>query len=222
MENLSIKAPFTVPEGYFSALEERVLSEASLPDFRAEMPVPTDYFSVLESKIMAQVSMDKLSFEIPEQYFSEMEEQILAQVKLPEAQTLSVPASYFTDLESRILGQVSMDSYKEPAVPEGYFSALETDILQRTVAPKRFNLFRNVYRNAAAVVLIAIGAYAYWNKPVDQLSDISSAEMIAYLSEQPLMAEDLTFVLEENENLLTSEVSQDEIADYLMDNGINI
>lgn len=221
MKNLSTKAPFTVPEGYFSALEERVLSEARLPAFSAEWPVPDHYFTSLESKILSQVSMDKLHFETPSGYFPEMEEQILAQIKLADLPLPAVPQDYFSDLESRIRGQVSMEAWKVPAVPNGYFDSLETEILQKTLAPKRFTLFRNVYRNAAAVVLIGLTAYGFWNRPVDQLADVSSAEMIAYLAEQPLMAEDLTFVLEKKDNLLTSEVSEDEIADYLMDNGIN-
>jgi hypothetical protein len=222
MKNISIKAPFTVPEGYFSALEDRVLSEASLPAFKAGVPVPKDYFSSLEKNVLAQVSMDKLNFTTPPEYFSDLEKQVMAQVKIADLQQPSVPDSYFSDLENRILGQVSMEALKELPVPAEYFTTLEAEILQKTAAPKRFNLFRNIYRNAAAVVILGITAYGFWNRPVDQLSDISSAEMIAYLSEQPLMAEDLSFVLEKNENLLTSEVSQDEISDYLMENGINI
>jgi hypothetical protein len=220
MENRSIKSPFKAPDNYFEELEGRILSEVRISGLPAALPVPEGYFSDLENEIMAQVQMDQLNLAAPPSYFEEMEEQILAQVKLSKIPELSTPEKYFSDLESKLLAQVQLEGIKELPTPKGYFDQLENEVLNKIQKPK-FGIFRNVFRYAAASVVLILTAYGVWNsRPHDEWADISSAEMVAYLSEQPLMAEDLTFVLDGNENLLTTEISDSEISDYLMDNGI--
>ncbi len=233
LDNSRIKAPFTVPEGYFSGLEERLLSEmkiSALSELRTP-PVPEGYFEALEDQLVsiARITPLNLQASAPEGYFDTLEDQVLRRVKIDGLKRPAVEEGYFEGLEDRIMAEVRLEGLQQPAVPAGYFEALEKDILNKTTGSRKqkFTLFRNnirVFRNAAAALLIGFAAYFSLSKPAaeDELASISSAAMIAYLAEQPLMEEDLNFVLDENDVFLTSEVSDNEIAAYLQENGINI
>ncbi|WP_367915177.1 hypothetical protein [Leadbetterella sp. DM7] len=233
LENSKIKAPFTVPEAYFQELEDRLLSEvriSALSQLR-QPPVPSNYFEDLEAHVLSTVSITPVqSFTpaTPEDYFDTLESRILSRVKIDGLQQPAVEPGYFESLEDRIMAEVKLEGLKQPAVPAGYFDSLEKDILAGTVEKNRFRLFRNVkvFRGAAAAAVVGLLAYGfslnYSPAPKDELANISSDAMIAYLSEQPLMEEDLNFVLDENDVFLTSEVSDKEITSYLMENGISI
>ncbi len=228
LESSKIKAPFTVPEGYFSGLEERLLSEVKISGL-PELSVPEGYFEALEDRMIALARISSLQPATPLQYFDMLEEQVLSRVKIDGLAQPAVEKDYFAELETRILAEVHLEGLKQPAVPEGYFETLESTILNKTAdAPKgKFILFRNirVLRGAAAAAII--GLAAYWGladtpQTKDELANISSAAMIAYLSEQPLMEEDLNFVLDEDDVFMASEISDSEISAYLLENGINI
>lgn len=232
LDNTQIKAPFTVPEGYFSGLEEQLLSEMKisvLSELHAPA-VPEGYFEALEDQLISVTRITSLNLRTsaPEGYFDALEEQILSRVKIDGLKRPAVKEGYFEGLEDLIMAEVRLEGLQQPPVPAGYFEALEKDILDKTTGSRKekFTLFRNfrVFRNAAAAVLVGFAAYFSLNRPEpkDELADISSAAMIAYLAEQPLMEEDLNFVLDENDVFLTSEVSDNEIAAYLQENGINI
>lgn len=233
LENSKIKAPFTVPEGYFSGLEERLLSGvkiSALSELRTPA-VPEGYFDALEEQLLSTVRLAPLNVTpaTPEDYFDTLEEQILRRVKIDGLKRPVIEEGYFESLEDRIMAGVRLQGLQQPSVPAGYFDTLEKDILDKTTGARKgkFTLFRNirVIRSAAAAAVIGLVAYGLsWNNPApkDELAGISSDAMIAYLSEQPLMEEDLNFVLDENDIFLTSEVSDKEIASYLLENGINI
>jgi len=232
LENSKIKAPFTVPEGYFPGLEDRLLSEikiSALSKLRTPA-VPESYFESLEEQLISTARLSSLNLRAsaPEGYFDTLEDQILGRIKIDGLQQPAVEEGYFEALEDRIMAEVRLEGLKQPAVPAGYFDTLEKDILDKTTGTQKakFTLFRNikVLRSAAAALIIGLAAYFSLQtpEPKDELADISSAAMIAYLAEQPLMEEDLNFVLDENEVFLTSEVSDNEITAYLMENGINI
>ncbi len=226
-----IKAPFTVPEGYFSGLEDRLLSEiriSELSELRTPA-VPEDYFETLENRLLSLARISSLKPTPPEGYFDTLEDQVLSRVKIDGLKHPAVEEGYFEGLEDRIMAGVRLQGLKQPPVPAGYFDTLEKDILDKTTesGKGKFILFRNirVFRSAAAAAVIGLLAYGFslnGPAPKDELADISSAAMIAYLSEQPLMEEDLNFVLDDNDIFLTSGVSDNEIASYLLENGINI
>lgn len=230
LESNKIKAPFTVPEGYFPGMEERLLSEikiSGLSELRTP-PVPEGYFEALEDQLISITRIPPLNLSAPEGYFDSLEDQILGRVKIDGLQHPAVEEGYFERLEEQIMAGVRLEGLKQPSVPAGYFDTLEKDILAKTTdeGKGRFTLFRNikVLRGAAAAVVIGLAAYFSLSapQPADELADISSAAMIAYLAEQPLMEEDLNFVLDEDDVFLTSEVSDNEITAYLLENGINI
>lgn len=232
LENSKIKAPFTVPEGYFSGLEDRLLSEvriSALSELR-NPAVPEGYFAALEDHLLSTARMASLNLRPtpPEGYFDALENQVLSRVKIDGLKLPAVEEGYFEGLEERIMAEVRLEGLKQPSVPAGYFDTLEKDILDKTTGfgKGRFTLFRNlkVFRSAAAAAIIGLAAYLSLSNPApkDELADISSAAMIAYLAEQPLMEEDLNFVLDENDVFPASEVSDNEISAYLLENGINI
>lgn len=230
LENSKIKAPFTVPEGYFSGLEDRLLSEiriSELSELRTPA-VPEGYFENLEDQLLSLARISSLKPATPEDYFDTLEKQILNRVKIDGLKRPAVKEGYFEGLEDRIMAEVRLEGLQQPSVPAGYFDTLEKDILDKTAesGKAKFTLFRNikVFRSAAAAAVIGLAAYLSLSGPTpkDELAGISSAAMIAYLSEQPLMEEDLNFVLDDNDIFLTSGVSDSEITSYLLENGINI
>lgn len=231
LENSKIKAPFTVPEGYFPGLEDRLLSEVRisvLSELRTPA-VPEGYFETLEDQLLSLARLSSLKPATPEGYFDTLEDQVFSRIKIDGMKHPAVEEGYFEGLEDRIMAEVRLEGLKQPSVPAGYFDTLEKDILDKTArsGKGRFTLFRNVkvFRSAAAVAVIGLLAYGLsLNDPApkDELAGISSAAMIAYLSEQPLMEEDLNFVLDDNDIFLTSGVSDSEITSYLLENGINI
>jgi len=233
LENSKIKAPFTVPEGYFPGLEERLLSgvKISVLSELRRPAVPEGYFDTLEEQLLSTTRLAPLNGTpgTPEGYFDALEEQILSRVKIDGLKRPAVEKGYFEGLEDRIMAEARLQDLPQASVPAGYFDTLEKDILAKTTGARKekFTLFRNskVMRSAAAVAVIGLVAYGLsWNNPApkDELAGISSDAMIAYLREQPLMEEDLNFVLDGNEVFLTSEVSDKEITSYLLENGINI
>lgn len=230
LENSKIKAPFTVPEGYFAGLEDRLLSEIRISELsKLHTPaVPEGYFDALERQLLSTARMSSLNLSAPQGYFEDLEDQILSRVKIDGLQRPAVEEGYFEGLEDRIMAEVRLEGLRQPSVPAGYFDTLEKEILDKTAdsGKGKFTLFRNVkvFRSAAAAAVIGLAAYFSLNNPApkDELAGISSAAMIAYLAEQPLMEEDLNFVLDENDVFLTSEVSDNEITAYLLENGITI
>ena len=230
LESSKIKAPFTVPEGYFDDLEKKLLSEARIAGLSKlnALPVPENYFEDLEVQVSALTRIPTSALQVSENYFDTLENQLLVRIKLEGLGQPAVETDYFKGLEEEILLKTRRDSFVEPVVPSGYFDTLENTILEKTsgTTKPRFTLFRNikVVRRAAAAILVGLAGYLTINtdRPKDELAEVSSAAMIAYLADQPLMEEDLNFILNDEDVFLTSEVSDNEITAYLLENGINI
>ncbi|NEU07766.1 hypothetical protein GZH53_05535 [Flavihumibacter sp. R14] len=88
------KNPFTVPENYFSNLENDIRSRCVIEDSRfsneEEFPVPADYFESLiqqtESRIAEEVIRGyapSSGFTVPEGYFTTLQQNILAGTTVP-------------------------------------------------------------------------------------------------------------------------------------------
>lgn len=238
LDNTNIKPPFTVPQGYFERMEEQIMSEAKISEMSRlkNSHVSETYFDSLEEQILNSVALQNLNLKskesAPQGYFEDLENQILNRVKIEGLAQPQVSESYFDDLESTILATVKIDqirSLETNHVPVGYFDTLEEEILSKTSEKKesRFTLFKNakVFRTAAAITLFGFLGYAgslLTAEPKNELADISSAAMLAYLDEHTLMEEDLEFILEGQDDytLLTSDISDSEISAYLTENGI--
>lgn len=235
LENYHRKSPFLVPENYFSELEGRILSEVKLSKLK-NLPVIEGYFERLEDEILTKVKIEQLNnvseLPVPTDYFKDLENNIIVQVKLEGLNQPSVNEEYFEELELSVLSTIKLESLKqlESPVPVGYFENLERDLLSKTVERKsRFTLFRNVkiLRGAAAVALFGLIGYGIsytetQSKPAnDKLADISTEAMVAYLGDQQLMEEDLSLVLNnDNNEFILTDFSDKEISAYLSENGI--
>src|SRR5581483_6320746 len=75
--------PFTVPEGYFDGLDERILAKIKLAELKKSIPesgfsVPENYFDDLTSNIQARINIEEAldkeatGFTVPEGYFDEL------------------------------------------------------------------------------------------------------------------------------------------------------
>ncbi|MBK9511458.1 MAG: hypothetical protein IPO04_19410 [Cytophagaceae bacterium] len=90
IETNKIKSPFTVPEGYFSELEDRILSEVRVRTLTEDQP-----------------------FQAPEGYFESFEERILGAIKteeFPKEQPFKASEDYFSELENQILGRIALEN----------------------------------------------------------------------------------------------------------------
>ena len=145
--------PFTVPEGYFNELEQKVtsyikLDELKNPDANQGFAVPPNYFTELsehiQSRIAVEVALIKAphGFIVPEGYFTGLEQQIESRIFVEEALNIKspgfiVPNDYFDNLEKQVESRIFVEeTLNQPenkfTVPEGYFNKLNKDILNKT------------------------------------------------------------------------------------------
>jgi hypothetical protein len=184
------------------------------------------------------VNIDKLKDlakpEVSEAYFDEMEDLIFSKIKIEKLKDLKenkTPEGFFEDLESQILAKVQIENFAKKAklsTPAGYFDKLEESILSKTVETEKpkFTVVRNkwvYFRNAAAALLIGTFSVLVYNQnqPKDAFAEISSQEMIAYLSEENLSETELETLVEENTSVNENiELTEQEIEKYLKENDI--
>jgi hypothetical protein len=118
LKQVSSADPFTVPDGYFDELEERIVSCKNLKekyDKPAEgFTVPAGYFDELSGNIQSRIAIgeavgaDNLGFSVPEGYFGNLDSQIKSRIFVEEAlnsqeHLFSVPVGYFDQLSKNIL-----------------------------------------------------------------------------------------------------------------------
>lgn len=127
LKQVSNANPFTVPEGYFDDLGERIVSRVNLEElknsgyFGGFFSVPENYFDELEGNIQSRINIENAvniedaGFIIPEGYFDNLEQQIKSRIFIEE--TLGEPAASFS-------------------VPEDYFNKLNKNILDKTINVK--------------------------------------------------------------------------------------
>jgi len=146
--------PFTVPDGYFDELGQRITVTIRLDELKKKMPldgfiVPENYFEELNSHIQSRVNIEKIlsaentGFTVPENYFEELSGNIQSRVFIEEALSIenagfTVPENYFEELNSRITSRVFveealMNTNETLTVPQDYFNQLNNKILNKTV-----------------------------------------------------------------------------------------
>ena len=123
LKQVSKANPFTVPDGYFDNLADRIASFKNLDELKDEeltggFAVPENYFDELTANISSRINIEAAfsaetdGFAIPEGYFENLSEQIQSRIFIEEA--LAEPAEAFT-------------------VPQDYFNKLSASILDKTV-----------------------------------------------------------------------------------------
>ncbi len=152
LKQVSSANPFTVPEGYFDNLEDRIAAYKTFVELRdseiAEgFTVPENYFGELSSRIQSRITVEEAlniedpGFVVPADYFDNLEQQIKSRIFVEEA--LGNPTEHF-------------------AVPANYFNQLNKDILSKTanrrgVVRKLFASTAVKYATAACFALLIGG-----------------------------------------------------------------
>ncbi|RVU00021.1 hypothetical protein EOD41_13730 [Mucilaginibacter limnophilus] len=162
LKKVNANNPFTVPDGYFHNLSERILSLNKLNALTVNnggFNVPENYFDELSGNIMSRINIgeainvENTGFTVPEGYFNELTGNVQSRITIEEAVQqetagFEVPQGYFEDLQQQITARIAVEKALnvEPqetfAVPAGYFDKLNAAILDKTV---------NADKNAAAV-----------------------------------------------------------------------
>lgn len=194
--------PFTVPDGYFHGLEERIIScvrvselvSPSSPNFT----VPDNYFEELNNNILSRiaieevVSADDKSFTVPENYFEDMAAQISSRIAIDEAvnHPFTVPQGYFDDMHTQVTSRIAVnEALNMPfTVPENYFNDLSRNILNQTAGLdtiQRRGIVRKLVSSAAFkyasaacfALIIGVGIFItqITSKPADDRSDLHKA-----------------------------------------------
>jgi hypothetical protein len=132
--------PFTVPDGYFDNLADRIVSFknlSELADKETGFTVPKNYFEELSSNIQSRVAIERIAntnnngFDVPEGYFDNLAHQIKSRILVEAA--LGDPEDHFD-------------------VPQGYFNELSQNILDKTISIsriKRGGIVRKMYASTA-------------------------------------------------------------------------
>lgn len=124
------------------------------------------------------------------------------------------PEGYFDNLEDQILAEINLAKISKKEVfktPDDFFSKLESEILSKTVEKPTLTVaHRNYswkYIKVAAASLIFAGMgylfYANTQEPKNDLAEISSDDIVLYLSTQPISMTDIAQNLDDKtvENL---------------------
>ncbi|OKS85223.1 hypothetical protein [Mucilaginibacter polytrichastri] len=143
--------PFTVPAGYFSELEGRIMSVINLSESPSlqSFIVPDNYFETLSSNIVSRINIeekfntDEQNFTVPQNYFENMELQIKSRIAVDDAlkadeQSFAVPQNYFEDMAAQIKSRIVIeDALKADersfAVPQNYFEDMAAQLSSRIV-----------------------------------------------------------------------------------------
>ncbi len=162
--------PFTVPEGYFDSLNERVLANVKMEELKNGLPdagftVPENYFEELSGNILARISIEEAldkeatGFVVPDGYFDNLQQQIQSRIFVEEiltAQTegFTVPENYFDNLTANILDKTTK----------------EEKVQKRGVVRKLFATAAFKYATAACLV-IAVGGTIFLSQNTDSPQD---------------------------------------------------
>ena len=152
LKQVSPANPFTVPEGYFDSLGERIVAYKNFSDWKSNQPlhgftVPENYFDELASNIQSRIIIEsqidekETGFTVPENYFDELASNIQSRINIEsyiEEKEIgfTIPENYFDELASNIQSRINIESHIEEketgfTVPESYFDELTSNIQSR-------------------------------------------------------------------------------------------
>lgn len=202
--------PFTVPDGYFNELNERIVSVIRLNDLKQnaqqEFTVPENYFTELSGNIMSRINIEQAlnqptGFTTPDNYFKDLTAQIQSRVKVEEAlvgveDTMTVPDGYFERLNKNILNKtVNQDIVKH-----------------KTIVRRMFN--SPIFKYATAACLLAIvGGGVFFNSSTDPVKK----HRTSYLHQELLNVSD-----EEMQNYLRLYADGNESLHIIQANGLSV
>ncbi|HEY0245980.1 MAG TPA: hypothetical protein VGC01_10490 [Mucilaginibacter sp.] len=153
LKQVNANNPFTVPDGYFNELGQRITSAIKLDELKNSMPltgftVPENYFEQLNGNIQSRINIENAvntdhGFTVPENYFEQLSGNIQSRINVEHALSmkttgLTVPENYFEQLNSRIQSRIRVEealvnSADAFTVPLDYFAGLNKNIRNKTV-----------------------------------------------------------------------------------------
>ncbi|HWJ90560.1 MAG TPA: hypothetical protein VNR87_05585 [Flavisolibacter sp.] len=159
--NLPLQMPYSVPEGYFNTLAERILARIKTEDMAA-----ADEIAEL-SPLLSGLSR-KMPFDVPLDYF---------QANMDDLAGIAP-----SDEDSVVLSFISKEMLY--SVPQGYFEELPSNIVKRVAPPKAklVSMARRGWMRVAAAAMIAgiitVSGIFYFNRgkdiPVDNPKWVAS------------------------------------------------
>jgi hypothetical protein len=177
--------PFTVPDGYFDDLTDRIVSYKNLDELKNNgasdgFTVPENYFEELTGNIQSRINIDSavssedMGFIVPDGYFENLEQQIKSRIFIEEA--LAEQDEGFT-------------------VPQDYFSKLNKSILNKTVNLENANrkgIVRKLFASTAikyataACFALAIGGGILINELTNPVNEHKNSFLHKQLSTVPI------------------------------------
>jgi len=157
LKQVSTKNPFTLPNGYFDELDERITSAIKLDELKNSISpdcftVPENYFDELSSNTQSRIAVDDLinikanGLTVPENYFDRLSSNIQSRITVEELLNiehtgLTVPANYFDELGGNIQSNIAVNELINAentglTVPANYFEELNSKIQSRLLVEK--------------------------------------------------------------------------------------
>ena len=152
LKQVNSNNPFTVPDGYFDSLSQRIESYKNLDLLKNSggpeaFTVPSNYFESLAANIQSRIAVEDAlntdtGFTLPEGYFEALADNIQSRIAVDEALSVDtgfvVPNGYFDNLGSQIESRIFVEgalaeTENNFAIPAGYFNKLNSTILDKTV-----------------------------------------------------------------------------------------
>jgi hypothetical protein len=155
-DNLSVYAPhltliargdhFTVPEGYFDALTDRVMTQTALPIVKDNFILPENDANELMDKVEALRNLPvNDGFSVGDDYFSSLATSIENKILFSaqnEKSIDAVPENYLEELSSSVKAHLALDNLKPEdgfTIPDRYFKQLNNSI-QKIIAREEFSI----------------------------------------------------------------------------------
>jgi hypothetical protein len=180
LKQVSTKNPFTLPDGYFEGLDERITSAIKLDELKSSsrtegFTVPENYFEELSNNIQSRIAVEEAlditatGLTVPENYFENLSSNIQSRIVVEEAlnseeNNFSVPANYFEELSNNIQSRIAVEELLNTeennfTVPANYFDELNSKIQSRLV-------IEEALVNAADTLTVPEGYFNKLNKDI--------------------------------------------------------
>lgn len=155
LKQVAEKQPFTVPDGYFNELENKITSAIRLEAFKSEkgFTLPENYFNNLSGNVQSRINIEDFVNNMasghitPDNYFDELSGNIESRINVDEFKTgkgLTVPENYFDQLNANIQSRINIEEFANNetvghTVPADYFMNFQEQITARIFIEESLN-----------------------------------------------------------------------------------
>lgn len=214
---------FTVPEGYFIGLDEKIATTIFLQQDKktAFQKVPEGYFDSLSDKILSKIKTEEQSAK------EEIRSISLALHYLKEENVFDIPEGYFDDLSSEILNKIKESDTKVVSInsPQKWWKYAAAAVVAGIITIFSFQLFTTKHADSNQAIVnservpeyIQLAGQYKTAKEINQgIASLSDEEIAKYLEKNTTILDDETLI----KNTDTKELPAPD--DYLIDdNALN-